>query len=207
MIKFSDELDARRFYQERVDEGLWTLEEAWKLYNNEKDPGAPRTVRADISPYAGGVTWVDRDYDETSGERLCPLVGLAEKHRLSGKLKSLHTNSQGEHLFLPKDIINFIQKNVTFLPPLILHNILFPQKGCIEKSGAAANAGELAKLVDDIIKEHIESGEPITRESLYKKVNQRLKEGKVTMEWAKLTHRNMPQAIRKKRGERGSKKI
>lgn len=50
-----------------------TLLEAGEKYTNPPMIAVKEAIRSDISIYAGGITWVDADYDERLGEVLRPL--------------------------------------------------------------------------------------------------------------------------------------
>jgi hypothetical protein len=50
-----------------------TLLEAGEKFTNPPMLAVQEAIRSDISIYAGGITWVDSDYDEKTGEVLRPL--------------------------------------------------------------------------------------------------------------------------------------
>jgi hypothetical protein len=51
----------------------YTLLEAGEKYTNPPMVATMDAVRSDVSIYSGGITWVDRDYDERLGEALRPI--------------------------------------------------------------------------------------------------------------------------------------
>lgn len=52
----------------------WTLLEAGEKVVNPPMVGTHDVVRSDVAVFAGGITWVDRDYDERLGEALRPMT-------------------------------------------------------------------------------------------------------------------------------------
>lgn len=52
----------------------WTLLEAGEKVVNPPMVGTHDVVRSDVAVMAGGITWVDRDYDERLGEALRPMM-------------------------------------------------------------------------------------------------------------------------------------
>lgn len=52
----------------------WTLLEAGEKVVNPPMVGTHDVVRSDVAVMAGGITWVDRDYDERLGEALRPMT-------------------------------------------------------------------------------------------------------------------------------------
>lgn len=52
----------------------YTLLEAGEKATNPPMVATDDVVRSDVSIYAGGITWVDRDYDERLGEALRPMT-------------------------------------------------------------------------------------------------------------------------------------
>lgn len=59
-------------------------------------------VRGDIPVYAGGVTWVDADYDERTGEALRPMVSDQRNLQFGLELIRDLRNQLGESFFLNK---------------------------------------------------------------------------------------------------------
>jgi hypothetical protein len=51
-----------------------TLLEAGEKFTNPPMIAVQEAIRSDVAIYAGGITWVDRDYDERLGEVLRPLT-------------------------------------------------------------------------------------------------------------------------------------
>jgi hypothetical protein len=51
-----------------------TLLEAGEKFTNPPMIAVQEAIRSDVAIYAGGITWVDKDYDERLGEVLRPLT-------------------------------------------------------------------------------------------------------------------------------------
>jgi len=65
----------------------YTLLEAGEKIVNPPIVATQDVVRSDIGLYAGGITWVDRDYDEKLGEALRPLTQDARGMPLSAEMQ------------------------------------------------------------------------------------------------------------------------
>jgi hypothetical protein len=90
-------------------------------------------------------------------------------------------------------------------------NILFPRiiimrfwpENPIQKTKQKPSDSEIKNALDEIIKKCKNNSQFINREFLYEEMNVLLPNGKITMDWAKEEIKNIPQDIKRKRGQRG----
>ena len=79
-----------------------TLLEAGEKLTNPPMVAVQEAIRSDISIYAGGITWVDRDYDERLGEVLRPLTQDAKGMPIGIDMQRDCRQIIAEALFLSK---------------------------------------------------------------------------------------------------------
>lgn len=79
-----------------------TLLEAGERFTNPPMIAVQNAVRSDIQVYAGGVTWVDEDYDERLGEVLRPLTQDKSGMPIGRDLRNDVKESIGEAFYLNK---------------------------------------------------------------------------------------------------------
>lgn len=140
-----DEIEAREFYERWLQEELWGLFDAWRLYIGEcpttgkaiygettYNKGHPSAPLINNDTYPGDITWIDKDYDPNLRPYYEDLIIYDEQDRqlnLSTRLKNKIekgeiTGYKDNEAFDPIEIIAFFEKSTPYEAYPILPGIL-----------------------------------------------------------------------------------
>jgi hypothetical protein len=89
------------------------LLEAGEKFVNPPLIATQEAVRSDVSLYAGGITWVDADYDEKMGEALRPLTQDKSSVPVGFEMSDRQKSQIHEAFYLNKIAMPQIQKEAT----------------------------------------------------------------------------------------------
>lgn len=115
-----------------------TLIEAGEKFTNPPMIGVQEAIRSDVAIYAGGITWVDAEYDERLGEVLRPITQDKSGVPIGDELR--------------RDVMSLLQE------------AFFLNKLTLPASGPEMTAYEVAQRVQDYIRQAAPLFEPLEAE-------------------------------------------
>lgn len=152
-------------------------------------------IRSDIQLFAGGITTVEAEYDEQLGAVLyngiqyrynneeIDITDLIGRATIAGDLQTYRRDD--EHNFKPEDIINWLNKNISSRPPMMLLDGFITihenstEKPLLSKAKQVKNHAERygPQFINDYYHQHREEPKkPIVTTEFYKKLPHIVKE-------------------------------
>jgi hypothetical protein len=194
-LLYADNSPVMQCYRTALARKLWTLDEAVSLFTGTKIDGYEFM---DLRKETAAIRKLDPSWQNLDGNRekirrreWCyedKDTGRSEilrdwlaRHTAADK-KIEAKEADGETLYKPKTIVNWLREVTGQEPVPVLDKFLSPQKGCIKKSKTASIA-EHRRVFDELQKEYEEKGQRLSRPQEEHEMRERLKPKSFKVQW------------------------
>lgn len=192
------------------------LHEATTIFEEDENNLRKREICAPIGDEKYNVYELIKDYEDAIGSLL---KALKDKKITANGIKNGEQSTVGEE-YLPNLKINYICESLSNDPIHMecgettkWYGVKLERKKIIklwpttpiQETSIPPTEEILSTIISKIIKKYRTNDKKISRSKLYKEVNQRLPDSstKITHEWARTKIKELPNDIKRKRGERG----
>ncbi len=194
-LRYADTSPVMQCYRTALARKLWALDEAVSLFTGteidgyefidlRKETAAIRKLDPSWQSLDGDREKIRRRewcYEDKDTGRFEILRDWLARHIAADK-KMEAKEVKGESLYKPKAIVNWLREVTGQEPVPVLDELLFPQRGCVEK-GNSASISEHRRVFDELQKEYEEKGQRLSRPQEEHEMRERLKPKSFKVQW------------------------